>query len=88
MKARCRYCYRLFVAERSTAAFCSDTCRQAAHREKSELDDRTHFLLVLRAEKRVKDPIKSLRALLKVAGRQYGLKATQIREQTPADDEP
>jgi hypothetical protein len=39
------------------------------------------YVLTLRAEKHVTDPIKSLRALLKIAGRQFGLKAIQIREQ-------
>ena len=57
----------------------------AAHRakvaSKTELDDRAKFIVVLRAEKHVTDPTKSLRALLKIAGRQFGLKAIQIREQ-------
>jgi hypothetical protein len=60
-------------------------CRQAAHREKvaskTELDDRAIYVLTLRAEKHVADPIRMLRALLKIAGRQFGLKAIQIREQ-------
>jgi hypothetical protein len=59
--------------------FCGDGCRQAAHREriasKKNYDDR------VRAERHVADPIRMLRALLKIAGRQFGLKAIQIREQ-------
>jgi hypothetical protein len=41
--------------------------------------------LILRPEKHVHDPIRMLRALLKIAGRQLGLKAVQIREQTMDD---
>jgi hypothetical protein len=37
--------------------------------------------LILRPEKHVHDPIRMLRALLRIAGRQFGLKAIQIREQ-------
>jgi hypothetical protein len=85
VKVRCRYCYRLFIGDRSTANFCSDACKQADYRErvasKKNYDDRAIYVLTLRAEKHVTDPIKSLRALLKIAGRQFGLKAIQIREQ-------
>jgi hypothetical protein len=41
--------------------------------------------LILRPEKHVHDPIRMLRTLLKIAGRQFGLKAVQIREQTMDD---
>jgi hypothetical protein len=84
-KCRCQYCYRLFIGNRSTATFCGDACRQAAHREriasKKNYDDRAIYVLTLRAEKHVTDPIRMLRALLKIAGRQFGLKAIQIKEQ-------
>jgi hypothetical protein len=84
-KCRCSYCYRLFIGDRSTATFCSDACRQAAHREKiaskKKFNDRAIYVLTLRAEKHVADPIRMLRALLKIAGQQFGLKAIQIREQ-------
>jgi hypothetical protein len=40
------------------------------------------FVLVLRAESRVLDPIKSLRAALKLLGRRFGLRVVSIREQT------
>jgi hypothetical protein len=78
---RCSYCYRLFVG----ATFCSDACRQAAHRAKTETDTRKTYVLILRAEKHVTDPVRMLRALLKIAGRQFGLKAIQIREQRGED---
>jgi hypothetical protein len=42
-------------------------------------------VLILRAEKHVTDPVRMLRALLKIAGRQFGLKAIQIREQRGED---
>jgi hypothetical protein len=87
---RCRYCYRLFIGDRNTAAFCSDACKQADYRERlaarKKFDDRATFTIVLRAEKRVSDPVKSLRALLKIAGRQFGLKAVTIKEQPQPDD--
>jgi hypothetical protein len=83
-KARCSYCYRLFPCSRSDALFCGDVCRQAAHREgiasKKNYDDRAIYVLTLRAEKHVADPIRMLRVLLKIA-RRFGLKAIQIREQ-------
>jgi hypothetical protein len=37
--------------------------------------------VILRARREVTDPLKSLRALLDIAGRQFGFKAVQIREQ-------
>jgi hypothetical protein len=37
--------------------------------------------VILRAGRHVTDPLKSLRALLDIAGQQFGLKAVQIREQ-------
>jgi hypothetical protein len=37
--------------------------------------------LILRPEKHVHDRVRMLRALLRIAGRQFGLKAIQIREQ-------
>lgn len=88
-KCRCQHCYRLFIGDRSTATFCGDACRQAAHREKiaskKKFHDRAQYVLILRAEKHVTDPIRMLRALLKIAGRQFGLKAIQIREQRGED---
>jgi hypothetical protein len=46
-KCRCQYCYRLFIGDRSTATFCGDACRQAAHREKiannTKLHDRAQY---------------------------------------------
>jgi hypothetical protein len=84
-KARCSYCYRLFPCIRSDAQFCGVTCRQAAHREKAEMDTRKTFVLVLRPEKHVTDPIRMLRALLKIAKQQFGLRAAQVREQTMDD---
>jgi hypothetical protein len=84
-KCRCPVCLCLFTAERSTATFCSDTCRQEWHRHKTEMDDRKTYVLILRPEKHVTDPMRMLRALLKIAGRQFGLKAVQIREQTMDD---
>jgi hypothetical protein len=57
----------------------------AAHRQKvankTKLNDRAQFIVVLRARQDVADPVRSLRALLKIAGQQFGLKAIQIREQ-------
>jgi hypothetical protein len=77
VKVRCRHCYRLFIGDRSTANFCSDACKQADYRErvasKKNYDDRAIYVLTLRAEKHVTDPIKSLRALLKIAGRHRSL---------------
>lgn len=82
---RCRHCFRLFIGDRSTAVFCSDACKQADYRErlasKKRFNDRAQYVLILRAEKHVRDPIRMLRALLKIAERQFGLKAIQIREQ-------
>ena len=73
------------IGDRSTAVFCSDACKQADYRErlasKKKYDDRAIYVLTLRAEKHVADPIRMLRVLLKIAGQQFGLKAIQIREQ-------
>ena len=84
-KCRCQYCYRLFIGDRSTATFCGDACRQAAHREKvaskRKLNNCVRYVVILRVGRHVTDPVKSLRALLDIAGRQFGLKAIQIREQ-------
>src|SRR5262245_14612447 len=84
-KCRCQYCYRLFIGDRSTATFCGDACRQAAHREKvaskRKLNNCVRYVVILRAGRHVVDPLKSLRALLDIAGQQFGLKAIQIREQ-------
>jgi hypothetical protein len=84
-KVRCSYCYRLFSCSRSDAQFCGAGCRQAAHREKTEMDTRKTFVLVLRPEKHVTDPVRMLRALLKIAKQQFGLKAERIREETMND---
>jgi hypothetical protein len=82
---RCLYCFRLFTSERRTAVFCSDACRQAAHRaevaSKRKLNNCVRYVVILRARREVTDPLKSLRALLDIAGRQFGFKAVQIREQ-------
>jgi hypothetical protein len=82
---RCSHCYRLFTGDRSTATYCGDACRQAAHREKvaakRKLNNCVRYVVILRAGRHVTDPVKSLRALLDIAGQQFGLKAVQIREQ-------
>jgi hypothetical protein len=49
------------------------------------MDTRKTFVLVLRPEKHVTDPIRMLRALLKIAKQQFGLRAAQVREQTMDD---
>jgi len=84
-KVRCSHCYRLFSCIRSDAQFCGDACRQAAHRKKAEMDTRKTFVLVLRPEKHVTDPVRMLRALLKIAKQRFGLKAERIREETMND---
>jgi hypothetical protein len=84
-RPKCRYCYRLFIGDRSTATYCGDACRQAAHRaevaSKRKLNNCVRYVVILRAGRHVTDPLKSLRALLDIAGQQFGLKAVQIREQ-------
>jgi hypothetical protein len=55
--------------------------RTARIANKTKLHDRAQYVLILGAEKHVSDPIKSLRALLKIAARQFGSKVIKIREQ-------
>jgi hypothetical protein len=43
-------------------------------------DQRTTFVITLRADPHVADPIRSLRWALKVLGRRFGLRAIEIRE--------
>jgi len=49
------------------------------------MDTRKTFVLVLRPEKHVTDPVRMLRALLKIAKQRFGLKAERIREETMND---
>jgi hypothetical protein len=44
------------------------------------------FVLRLRAEPRVSDPIRALRALLKVALRRFGLRCTDAVEVQPREE--
>ena len=48
-------------------------------------DDRPVFVLVLRPEKSVADPVRALRALIKIALRRYGLRLIEIKERQPDD---
>jgi hypothetical protein len=44
------------------------------------------FVVTLRAESHVVDPVYALRRLLKTALRQYGLRALSVEQQSPAYD--
>jgi hypothetical protein len=48
--------------------------------------DRPTYLIRLRAEPSVADPVKALRGALKILLRQFGLRALDAREETNNDD--
>jgi hypothetical protein len=48
---------------------------------KGNYEQRATFIVRLRAEKGVDDPVRALRALLKIASRKLGLRAVSVEEE-------